>query len=327
MAKYKLAISIPTYERPDCIKEIVDYMIVKAERLNVGIYVFDGSEQNNETYEICKKYEKYRCFNYIKHSGTIAKRHCEAIYKPDCEYLWLTRDRTILKTDFWPILLCLLQQQKDLYVIADLPSQDHIKLYTDPVELIFDFGKVMTFFGSYLVKKSFLQNIEESNESYLRNFPLVYKVFASAASATSNFSALYLPFRLNKNYFTIQTKFGHPCMHNIEFLETWAKNWVLFIDNLPPFYNAYKTRLKMMRKDDLWSFFYFLTLRKKREFNLKEFLKYKQHIIQVTKIPWIVMVILLILPHFVAHFIRELCRPFERIVRHKREREEQVKTR
>ena len=55
MAKYKLAISIPTYERPDCITDLIDYMIDEAERLNVGIYIFDGSEKNDDTEIAYKK--------------------------------------------------------------------------------------------------------------------------------------------------------------------------------------------------------------------------------------------------------------------------------
>lgn len=325
MAKYKLAISIPTYERPDCITDLVNYMIDEAELLNVGIYVFDGSE-NDDTETACKKYEKYSCFNYIRHNGTVGKRHVEAIYMPDCEYLWLTRDRTILRTEFWSTLINLFEDNRDLYIIADWPTENHLKLYNDPKELINDFGRVMTFFGSFIVKKSFLKNIEETNDSYLYNFPLMYKVFVSAAEK-KDFSALYIPCLLKSNYYDINKELGHPCLIGRNFLDIWAKRWVLMFDNLPSFYEADKVKLKMMRSNDFWSFFSILEHCCKKDFTLKEILEYKKYIKQVTNVPFEVMVVLAVLPVFINVLLRELIRPFERIIRRRREKKERDLTR
>ncbi len=321
MAKYKLAISIPTYERPDCISELVDYMIDEAEKLNIGIYVFDGSEHNDDTQNACKKYERYNCFNYIRHKGTVAVRHCEAIYKPDCEYLWITRDRTILKTEYWPMLLNLFQEQYDLYMIGDNPIEDHVKIYTNPKKLLTDFCFNLTFFGSSIVKKSFLKNISYTNEDFLTNFPMVYKIFSSACE-TPNFKALYLPFRLSKSYLHIHEELRAEHLIGKNFLETWAKNWSNFIDNLPEYYNDVKQEMKLYTCRDLrlWSFFGYLNLCRRSNIKLKDIFEYKKYIKQVTNIPWFIIVILAAMPSIIPHIIREIIRPFLRVYYHRKHR-------
>lgn len=327
MAKYQLAISIPTYERPDCITTLVDYMIEEAERLNVGIYIFDGSEKNNDTEKAWKKYEKYNCFNYIHHQGTVGKRHVEAIYKPDCEYLWLTRDRTILKTEYWPLLLNLFKEKYDLYMIGDNPIEDHVKIYTNPKKLLLDFCFNLTFFGSSIVKKAFLKDISYTNNDFLTNFPMVYKIFSSAAE-TQNFKALYLPFRLTKSYLHVFEEIRADHLIGESFLKTWAENWSKFVDNLPEYYNDVKKEMKLYVCRDLrlWSFFGYLNLCRRSNLKLKDIYKYKKYIKQVTNIPWFVIIIFAALPSFVTHAIREIIRPFLRIYYHRKHRLDVQKT-
>lgn len=318
MAKYKLAISIPTYERPDCVTGLVDYMIEEAERLNVGIYVFDGSEKD-DTENVCKKYEKYNCFNYVRHSGTVAKRHGEAIWKPDCDYLFLTRDRTVLKLEFWPLLLKVLEEQCDVYLLMafDNPEQDHIKYYTNPKELAFDLIRSMTYFGSFVVKRDFLRNIKETNETYLSNFPLVYKVLDSAAYK-SDFKALYLPFGGHKGFCQLFEEIESDHRQGKVFLEVWGKCWACFIENLPNYYNDCKAKLILDRSCDHWSFLHFLTLCRKGTLSPKLLKEYKEYIVKVTKVPWWVMISFAYMPTFIPHTLREIIRPFVRLYRAKK---------
>ena len=318
MAKYKLAISIPTYERPECISELVDYMIDEAEKLNIGIYIFDGSEHNDDTQKALKKYKKYSCFNYIRHHGTVSKRHSEAIYKPDCEYILICRDRSVIKIDYWKIILKLLEDNYEaiLLLAFDNPEQDHVKLYTNPHKLIQDFIPSMTFFGSYVVKKAFLRNIEYTNEDYMTNFALLYKFFDAAAS-TQNFKALYLPFNYNQNYFHIKSDSNIYRFTGNQYFEIWAKNWVGMIDALPDFYNIDKNKLKLIRSRDVWSFFYFVRECKHGSITFKDLCNYKKYIQQVTKIPWFIMVTLSILPRWIAHILCETIRP---IYKYKKEK-------
>lgn len=312
MAKYKLAISIPTYERPECISELIDYMIDEAEQLNVGIYVFDGSEKNDAE-NMCKKYEKYRCFNYIRHSGTIAKRHCEAIYKPDCEYLWFCRDRSILKIEFWSLVIKLLDEKLDILLLGalDNPEQDHVKYYCNPQELMNDFFCSMVYFGSYIIKKSFLINIDYTVDNYMESFPLLSRFFHSA-SERSNFKALYVPFGVLNGYIHIHTELSSPHLYGKNFTHTWAKNWVEMIDDLPKIYNPDKENLKMLRNRDIWGFYNILTMFRKKTLNLNDLQEYKTYIKQVTKTPWYVIVFMSHLPCWVLHIIREITRPIYR---------------
>lgn len=316
MAKYKLAISIPTYERPDCITDLVDYMIDEAERLNVGIYVFDGSEKTDDTEVACKKYEKYNCFNYIRHSGTIGKRHVEAIYRPDCEYLWLTRDRTILKKEFWPIVINLFELQYDIIILGAIanPEYDHVRLYTNPKELIKEFVCSMTYLGSYLVKKSFLRDIEYTNDDYMTNFPLISKVFASAIE-TQNFKALYMPLGVTKGFANFHNNFTSPNLLGTTRLEVWSKNWVGMIEALPAEYDSEKNHLKLIRSRDVWSFFEYVKFCSYGNFSVKDLYEYKKYIVQVSNIPWGVMVFLAAMPCWFNHIIREIIRPINRIFR------------
>ena len=307
MAKYKLAISIPTYERPDCIDLMLKEIIETTEKLNIGIYIFDGSPNNNETKNICEKYKEFTCLNYIKHSGDVKKRHWEAANIPDCEYLWICRDRSIIKSEFYGIILRLLEEKHDIYILTDITYNIAKKfhLIKSPSDLFKDYLLTMTLFGSYIVKKEILKATSESIETkYYKSFALLAKIFQGIANK-KDFKALYTPFDYKTNCFIVSNS-GYLTPEQL--FDIWCDDWIGMIDDLPSCYDGYKKQAKHVRDIDFWKFYTLLDFRMHGSIDLSSVLKYRKTIKQVSSTPFFLFIFASIIP-------QKLVKPFVKIVK------------
>ena len=292
MAKYKLAISIPTYERPECISELIDQFINEAEKLNIGIYIFDGSI-SDETKKVCEKYKDYSCFNYIRQTGEIKERHWEAVTASDCDYLLNCRDRTIIKSEFFGIILRLLEENLDLYILGDSTYKFASKMHflTSPCELFKEFFLPMTLFGSYIVRKDVLKATDNNIDAkYYKSFALLSKIF-KAIPNIKDFKALFIPFDFKTNYYFIPKTFSGT---SESFFSIWGDDWVKMIDDLPPCYNEYKTKAKQAR--EIGNILNLLDFRMNGSIDLKIVLKNKNIIKQISSTPLIVFILVALIP-------------------------------
>ena len=304
MAKYKLAISIPTYDRANCIDLMLKEIIEITEELKIGVYIFDGSP-NNETQNICDKYKNFSCLNYIKQTGEIKERHWEAAISPNCEYLLICRDRSIIKPEFYGILLRLLEENYDVYVLTVVDNSVEIKMHliNSPKYLFKDYLLSMSLFGSYIIKKEVLKTTNENIDAkYYKSFALLAKVFQSIVNK-KDFKALFIPFNLKKNYLIIpHTSYLKPN----QLFDIWGDDWIKMIDDLPSQYNDYKEKAKHARDIDYWKFYNLLELRKNGSIDLKSVLKNRKVIRQVASNPLIFFIFAGLLP-------QKLAKPFIKI--------------
>lgn len=304
MAKYKLAISIPTYDRADSIDLMLNEIINITEELKIGVYIFDGSP-NDETKKICEKYKNYTCLNYISHTGEAKKRHWEAAIIPDCDYLWICRDRSILKSEFYGIILRLLEENYDVMVIADIINNSDKKMHlmSSPCDLFKYYLLSMTLFGSYIVKKEILELVNKSIEAkYYKSFALLSKVFQGIAKK-KDFKALNVPFDYKQNSFII------PNTNRLtpeQLFDIWGDDWIKMIDDLPPCYNEYKEKAKHARDIDFWKFYSILDLRMHGSIDLKNVIKYHNVIKQVSSNPLLFFIFAGLIP-------QKLVKPFIKI--------------
>lgn len=308
MSKYKLAISIPTYERPECVSELVDHIISEADKLNIGVYVFDGSI-SDETKKVCEKYKEYSCFNYIKQIGEMKERHWEAVIATDCEYLWVCRDRSIIKPEFYGIILQILEEKYDIFIVTDITNtiSKRIHLINSPSELFKEYLLSMTFFGSYIIKKEILNNTDSNIEAkYYTYFALLSKVFKSIVKI-KNFKALFIPFDNNYNRFVIPNNIEY---NSEQLFDIWGYSWIKMIDDLPTYYDELKEKAKHVRDVDYWKLENILDLRKHGSINLKSVLKNSAIVKQVSSTPLIVFIIVSLIPKFFAKPIYKLTMPF-----------------
>ena len=313
MAKYKLAISIPTYERPECLTELLDHIVEEANHLNIGIYIFDGSEHNDDTQNACKKYEKYSCFNYIRHSGTVKDRHWEAVTAPDCDYLLLNRDRTVIKPEFFGIILRLLEEKLDLYFLCDctfrLSNNNRMHFIDSPYELLNNYLWILTLFGSYIVKKDILKATDDNIDAkYYKSFALLAKILKSIPNLKI-FKALFIPFDYKFDYYTVNKNIGP--MTPEYFFDIWGDDWIQMVDDLPSYYDEYK--YKARQSAYLRNIFTILELRKYGTIDLKSVLKNSAIIKKISSIPLIIFIFITLIPKFLVKHCHKIIKPFYNI--------------
>lgn len=290
--KKKLAVIIPTANRPESIEYYLQTIIEKFDDYGIDFIVYDSSN-DEKTKDIVKKYQKkgYGCLKYERFDGeydgyAIDNKVIEA-YKSHCdryEYLWLMRDGLIINIPMCASTIYEFMVQKyDLIIINDYCRASNVVApvteYTDCSEVFRDQIHQMTALGMSIVSSAFIQKI-------IKNQPLdktlnwgmwqpiaFYHYFAKhPAKIVSYIGTLFLP-----NIVTRKNAFWTRHL-----LWQWAERWYTMIDRLPVVYNRYKPiawRIEMSDFHPFWPW-YLVSARAyggltwKKYFQNKEYLPY-----------------------------------------------------
>ena len=265
--KGKLAVIIPTADRPEAIEYYLKVIIERFDDYGIDFIVYDSSN-NDKTMGIVKKYQKdgYACLKYERYNGIYDGRAIDdkviEAYKSHCdryEYLWLMRDGLIIN-----IPLCaskiyeLMSEKYDVIVVDDYsrsPGVSPVIEYEDCSEFFHDQIHQMTVLGLSIVKSATIQEIiKEQPLDKTLNWGMwqpiaFYHYFADHSIHTASFvGPLFL-----HNIMTRKSAFWTR-----QLLWQWAERWYTMIDRLPVVYNRYKSaawRISMSDFHPFWPWF------------------------------------------------------------------------
>lgn len=315
MNRFKLAFSFPTFNRPDCIGKILELIVEKTFKLDIGIYIFDGSE-NDETETIVKNYINQGFQNIVYKRYPVdqtRQRLLDLFLIPDCEYLLVARDRSIVLPEHYELILNTLKQNWDIYFLFSSCQKNGISIYDSPVELFKDRFWDMSLYGSYIIKKSLLDKInkEITPQPFHSDFALLDYSFRAIASK-DNFTALVAPF--SKQFVVSDEHYISEAFGGDRLFLVWAKYWSDMIDDLPDIYEKYKKHVKKIVNSNTTLGISFSWLCQRITIGRipsKHVILYRRDISKVSNVPIIVILLLTILPRPVVEFIRLLWRPLE----------------
>ena len=266
--KKKLAVIIPTANRPESIEYYLQTIIEKFDDYGIDFIVYDSSN-DKKTKDIVKKYQKkgYGCLKYERFDGeydgyAIDNKVIEA-YKSHYdryEYLWLMRDGLIIN-----IPLCaskiyeLMKNKYDVIVVDDYSrsynTDNPVIEYTDCNEFFHDQIHQMTVLGLSIVRSSFVREIiKEQPLNKTLNWGMwqpiaFYHYLAIHPTHTASLvSSLFL-----HNIMARKSAFWTRHL-----LWQWAERWYTMIDRLPAVYNRYKPvawRIGMSDFHPFWPWF------------------------------------------------------------------------
>jgi len=194
MSYSKLSICIPTYNRPELLKNTIENLvnnIYKKDFLK-EILIIDNSEKNDSK-DIVKNYLKdYGKIRYIKnHTNLGAEGNFKkSIYEATGEYIWIIGDDDILEKDSQNLLDnrfkidfdCLIVNWnvydfnlKDPVAFNILKGSDSI--YNDKDLILKEFGLKFSFISSIIFKKQLFESKHNTAYNEFKKYGLSFLVF------------------------------------------------------------------------------------------------------------------------------------------------------
>ena len=229
-----------TYNRSDIVKEYLDTAVDFYADNNIGLFIFDGSEDEKTHIVVQEK----NCSNihYFKcPEKSFTERSIDGFNVPDAEYVILTGDSRIPLCNNISKVFDLIQKEFDC-IVATRRDKKQIgyKEYTDSLELFKDAAWDMTVTGSVFLKKNAYYSIDSEDfiEKYgYTEWPQMLLFFNYIKA--DKFSACYLDLPVYT-----ETKQRKGYSWSIP-LKTFGLNWINVINHLDPKYNKYKEQVIM----------------------------------------------------------------------------------
>lgn len=336
MRDIKLALCIPTYNRPEVIREFLEKRFFYYWLHGFDIYIYDSSE-NDYTESIVhtwiKKYEK---LHYVKvdskiHSNlkvyNIFKEFGESLRY---DYLWVCADAISWSERVLNSVTKAMQRGYDI-IIPSYRDVENIgnKEYTDENELFLDCAWHMTLYGATILKVSSMLtkvNWDGLIEKYIVPECINHSHVAfyfEKISELENWSAIFLSF--NKEDMPMSS-FKKASGWKRETFYVWCYCWPTMINKLP---DIYKNKNEVIKKNGVNSrvlgYSNLKTLRKEKILDREIYQRYKKEWGHLTDVPRFTIWILSWIPRnllFDRYYYKELalkkkivkfCRRYDKI--------------
>lgn len=294
---YKISYIIVTYNRPRCIYDFLNTVIEYFEENNIGIYIFDGSN-NNETYNIVNLFSDAIIKYYHCPKVDFTQRLLYGINNADSEYICICGDSQIPIVEVFDHVFDLLENNYDLINLSYRDNK-HIgrKEYTDITKMFKDNAWDMTLFGTVFLKKTSYRYIDINTyiQSYGKNYFSHFPYYWDYLIDNNHFNGYY------ENYPIINiSKYKGPSRWNV--FEVFGKEWCDTIEKLNGIYDEYKARVILdhgrYSSLQLNRVSTFIILRLNGLLDASDFTKYKEYFIKITDLNVKKLSILIKFPKF-----------------------------
>ncbi len=299
-----LSLSIITYNRPEHIKEYLEHIINPTKEKDIDIYIYDGSS-NNKTEKVVESfgeagYKHIRYFHYGSSVRETRQRMMNAMQCPDSQYVWLCGDKFIVNPVYYDIILDHVKRDFDMITIYN-SALNGTQYFDDPVKYLEYSVVPFTHYGATIVKKDIL--VKDIKKEYLEYFPGFARMRYLIDSINKpDFKGV----TLHLNNLRIITKYSTRSESESQMWDIWIKQWYKMISSLPKQYECVKNKL-YSQIDYHMHFFSLKKLMKQRseqQFDLKKCILYHRYVKQVVLLPYIVVLIVSMLPINVADMLQ-----------------------
>ena len=286
---YKLAIAIPTYNRPNELGDNLNNILSVLIKEKIKVYISDDS-LNDETKDLVAKLRlKYDNFNYIKNSPSLGHDlNCIqtlSLSKND-EYIWYMNDsalvspesieRVVEMLNFDEELACLIVNTAGrVQHLSDFKSNDKNKFFND-------LAWHTTLTGVTIYNARLLKAVLDST--------LYQKYIGSNFIQTGILVEVLMLSNLNYRWYANSCFVNHPSrtesywQNNV--FQVFGYDWVNFVNSLP--YLTAVQRLKLIKQHGentgLFSYQRLISFRCYGALSLRKFFKYYSVIKQISDI-------------------------------------------
>lgn len=281
-----MAVCIPTYNRSNEIKCILENEFIYFDKLEFDLFIFDsstdaGTKKIIRSYNSCDNLFYYYVDSKIPSNMKIFIMY-ETISKLEkYDYIWIVHDHTLFSLDALRIISHQLSYDVDLITLDFLGNNYNVKKINTLNEMLIADAWILTRFGASILKvSSFLKGTDweyyksKYNDEKLINYSHVGFIFEHACKIDKFTSILTaVPMKYSTNMFSC-LGIGGISWYNDSF-NIVAQKWAACIDQLPEKYTNKDEVLRSVER------FYFSTdkiliQKKEGKYTLKDFWKYKK---------------------------------------------------
>ncbi len=319
MVKNKLlSICIPTFNRPEILKDNLLFMLPEIKKFFVSVYISDDSS-NNLTKEMIKDIQKkYKYIFYIRNKPSLGhdKNNLKSLTLPNSAYVWLLGDSQLLKKNAIKNTLKVITQMKPEIIAVNSENRESLNIdgayYSNCNKVFNDLCWHLTLTGASIYSQKIISTIDEIDLKSCKNFPQISLIFNHLSKSCSFYW-------INKNLiFTRRTK---------KFQSYWVNNvFKVFIDdftnvifNLPECYgdtDKEKVIVNHSLKTKVFSFNNLLKFRSLSIYNYHSFRKYSRKLAVYSKVSILNLMFISLIPKFIISFLLKIdTKPFMSLIK------------
>ena len=314
----KLAVAIPTYNRPAVIEEFIKDFLSRYQKYEIDVYIYDSSE-GEETKDIVDRYLSenenlyYEWVDFSIHSNRKVYNIYRYFQKQNYKYLWICGDAGRYAQDTIEKIYDYLEYNYDIIILnqRDIESVG-TREFTDANELFLNCAWHMTMYGVTIVNLKTL--LKDTDWDYMiKRYMIPERINHSHVALyfeqllkRKTFSAFH--FVVPHDKFTLSPLKKGTGWHN-EVFPVWITYWQSMIYALPQYY---KKKEIVIKKHGVYSTIfgvqYMCRLRYENIYNGKEFLKYINEWKKVSDTDIMILFLIAIMPlKWVKRYAEKIC--------------------
>lgn len=305
MEKSKLAIAIPTYNRPEILKENLLIMLPEIMKYNITVYISDDSNNYLTRDMISDLKLQYDRIQYYKNEPSLGhdKNCLKTLKMPTEEYIWYLGDsRYIIENGIKEVLDIIEEKKVDFVLVRTERAVDiTTQTYYDANKFFVDLAWHATTTGATIYKNELLfkNNYDKYINSNFMQLGILLEEMLESKNGLHWINKTLVLEKLDKG--------GSYWINNI--FEVFVEDWFNFVHNLPNKYSE-KNKIKVIKShSDHTSIFKlrsYLVLRNKNILNLKSYLKYYSKLKFTSSLNVYIVFAISLIPRFILSTLHDM---------------------
>ncbi len=308
-----LSIAIPTFNRPEILKDNILLMLPEIRELSIPIYISDDSlddQTKNVIIELEKDYEHIYYSRNIPSLGHDSNIFYTLKFSKT-DYVWLLGDCMILKRGAIKNALEIISQIRPQIIGVNAKNRDldiDSAYCNDSNKVLDQFGWHLTLTGAVIYSRSVISSIDEIAQNEYKNFPQIALIFHHLTVACSFYW-------INDKYLYVNSEKESYWLRDV--FEVFIDDWSNAIQNLPDCYgvdNKEKVILEHSRKVKLFDLRSLLKARYMGAYNVDLFKEYKMALADHSRLSSATLLMIAFIPKTILGIILAIKKYLSRLM-------------
>lgn len=290
-----ISLAIPTFSRPEILRENILLMLPEIKEFLVPIYISDDSLDDTTKIMIDDLREEYENIYFYNNAKSLGhdRNVFHTLKLPNTKYVWLLGDSLALKRGAIKEALSIINEKKPQVIGVNAKNRDldiANHFFDDPNLVLEKFGWHLTLTGATIYSEDVISNISEIEKQKNRNFPHIALIFNHLLS---NCSFYWIN---NKWLFANKKKSSYWLK---DLFKVFICDWSSVIRSLPNLYNTEtkeKVILQHSKKLRLFQLRSLIYARYLNAYNIFLFKKYKKALVEHSGLGLFPLFIISLLP-------------------------------